>query len=115
VAISAVAQIAHRVGRDRVEQLSPLQGVEHRRLAGLHDVLRAAHGRGRVADVGGEEFEVAPGGGLAGVGDQGRHERRVGLGREGGRFEGCGELVVMGCHGPYPSTNLMHDKGRYHA
>jgi hypothetical protein len=35
-----------RLGWDRVEQLAPFLAVEHRRLAGLHHVLRAAH-RGR--------------------------------------------------------------------
>ena len=52
-----VAQIAHRVGRDGVEQLAPFVGVEHRRLAGLHHMLRAAHGRGRVGrhDLAGDQ------------------------------------------------------------
>ena len=44
----AVAQIAHGLGRDAVDELAPLGAVEHRRLAGLHDVLRPAHRRGRI-------------------------------------------------------------------
>ena len=53
----AVAKIAHRVGRDRVEQLAPVGRVEHRRLADLHHVLRAAHGRRRVCrhDLAGDQ------------------------------------------------------------
>jgi hypothetical protein len=43
-----VPQIAHRIGRDRVEQFPPLLAIKHRRLARFHDVLRAAHRRGRV-------------------------------------------------------------------
>ena len=52
-----VAQIAHGIGRDGVEQLAPVGGVEHRRLAGFHDMLRAAHGRGRIGrhDLAGDE------------------------------------------------------------
>ena len=43
---------------------------------------RIGPARVRVADVGGEEFDVAPGGLLAGVGDQRRHEMAaVGQGR----------------------------------
>ena len=76
---------------------------------------RIGPARVRVADVGGEEFDVAPGGRLAGVGDQRRHEMAaVGRGRECAGLEDRGELVG-GRHGPFPSTNLTHDKGRYHA
>ena len=146
-----VAPIAQRVGRNGVDQLAPFLGIEHRGLAGFHDMLRTAHGRSRVhrhdlagdqpveqhphgcqlllhvrrrmgqlarlyiggdimrpdrrqrqaalvapgeetgacpgigparirvADVGGEEFDVAPGGRIAGVGDQRRHQIGVGL------------------------------------
>ena len=38
---------------------------------------RVGPARVRVADVGGEEFDVAPGGRLAGVGDQRRHQMAV--------------------------------------
>ena len=73
---------------------------------------RVSPARVRIADVGGEEVDVAPGGGVAGVGDQRRHEMEIGVdrGREGGRFEGRGELVVMGCHDAYSSRNIIHDK-----
>ena len=40
-----VTQIPHRLGRNAVEQRSPLFLVEHGRLAGLHHMLRSAHGR----------------------------------------------------------------------
>ena len=53
---------------------------------------RIGPARVRVADVGGEEFDVAPGGRLAGVGDQRRHEMGVGRGRELAGFEGGGKL-----------------------
>ena len=43
-----VAEIPHRVGRDGVDQPAPFLSLQHRRLAGLHDVLRAAHRRGRI-------------------------------------------------------------------
>jgi hypothetical protein len=43
-----VPQVSHGFGRDRGEELAPMSGVEHWRLAGLHHVLRAAHGRGRI-------------------------------------------------------------------
>ena len=77
---------------------------------------RVSPARVRVADVGGEEFDVAPGGRLAGVGDQRRHEMGVGRGRELAGFEDRREMVGFGgCHDPFPSTNLTHDKGRYHA
>ena len=182
-----IAQIPHRVRRDRVEQFAPLLAVEHRRLAGFYDVLRTAHGRGRVcrhnlagdepieqhphggelllharrgmgllerldisgdierpdrrqrqpailapgeelvagprvssarvriADIGGEEFDIAPGGRLAGVGDQRRHKMGVDRGRELAGLEDRGKMMVGGCHDPFPSPNLTHDKGRYHA
>ena len=192
-----VAQIAHRLGRDGVEQLAPFLAVEHRRLTGFHDVLRAAYGGGRVmgknltgdqpveqhadggelllhvrggmalcatlyictdiewpdrseaaalcftpveergarpgvgppgirvADIGGEEIDVAPGGLIAGVGDQGwdhrvqrrdlerRRGRRKHGGQLGGRF-GFG-LVGWDNHGLVSTTEVTHDKGRYHA
>jgi hypothetical protein len=43
-----VAQIAQRRGRYGIEQLTPFSAFEHRRLAGLQDMLRPAHGRRRV-------------------------------------------------------------------
>jgi hypothetical protein len=51
-------------------------------------VARAGVGpaRVRVADIGGEEFDVAPAGGVAGVGDQRRHY--VGVARTGERAPG---------------------------
>ena len=57
---------------------------------------RVSPARVRVADVGGEEFDVAPGGRLAGVGDQRRHQMEIGVGqgRECGRFDGYWEPVV---------------------
>jgi hypothetical protein len=36
--------------------------------------------RVRVADVGGEEFDVAPAGGVAGIGDERRDQRSIGVG-----------------------------------
>ena len=50
--------------------------------------------RVRVADVGGEEFHIAPAGGVAGIGDQRRHQRPIGvsLGREGAGRDDGGEL-----------------------
>jgi hypothetical protein len=50
----------------------------------------------RVADVGGEKFDVAPAGGIAGVGDQRRHQGGgVGVDRtrDRGRSDDRGELV----------------------
>jgi hypothetical protein len=48
-----------------------------------------------VADVGGEEFDIAPAGGVAGGGDQRRHqvELAVGRGRERGRRDDGRELA----------------------
>ena len=48
----------------------------------------------RVADVGGEEFDVAPAGGVAGVGDQRRHY--IGVGRRGERagLDYGGQLIA---------------------
>jgi hypothetical protein len=40
----------------------------------------------RVADIGGEKFDVALGGRVAGVGDQRRHQVAVGERRERGRL-----------------------------
>jgi len=37
------------IGRDGGKELAPFLGVEHRRLADLHHVLRATHGRRRVS------------------------------------------------------------------
>jgi hypothetical protein len=49
--------------------------------------------RVRVADVGGEELDIAPAGGIAGGGDQRRHHGdRIRRGRDRGRRDGCGEL-----------------------
>ena len=141
-------------------------GVEHRRLAGFHHVLRAAHGRSRVcrhnlagdqpieqhahggelllyarrrmgplerlyiggdierpdrgqrqpaifapgeelstrprissariwiADVSGEEFDIAPGGRLAGVGDQRRHQIAVDWSCERAGLAGAGSCDI---------------------
>jgi hypothetical protein len=33
--MSALSQVAHGIGRNRVEQHAPVGGVEHRRLAGF--------------------------------------------------------------------------------
>jgi hypothetical protein len=44
----AVAQTYGRRHVDAVEQLAGLGRLQHRRLALFHDVLRAAHGCGRV-------------------------------------------------------------------
>ena len=41
----------------------------------------------RVADVGGEEFDVAPGGLVAELGDERGHSIGVGLGREAGGWD----------------------------
>jgi hypothetical protein len=72
-----------------------------------------------VADIGGEEFDVAPGGLVAELGDERGDSICVGLlGRKAGGRDDGGELVggwVWGCHGPYPSTKVTHDKRRYHA
>jgi hypothetical protein len=43
-----VAPITQRVGRNGVDKLAPFFGIQHRSLAGFHNVLRATHGRGRV-------------------------------------------------------------------
>jgi hypothetical protein len=45
---SAVPQIAQRGGRGRGEQFAPFAALEHRRLAGLDDVLGSAHRSRRV-------------------------------------------------------------------
>jgi hypothetical protein len=41
----AIAPTAQRVGRNGIQQLAPLLGVEHSGLAGFHHMLRAASGR----------------------------------------------------------------------
>jgi hypothetical protein len=68
--------------------------------------------RVRVADIGGEELDVAPTCLVTEIGDQGRHY--VGVGRrrrlERAGFDDGGELVGWGCHGPFPSTDLAYDK-----
>jgi hypothetical protein len=43
-----VAQIADSVGGNAIDQLAPLDTIEHRRLADLHTVLRPAHGGCRI-------------------------------------------------------------------
>ncbi len=61
-----VPEIAHGLGRDRVEQLAPLLAIEHRRLAGFHHMLRPAHGGGRIVghDLAGDQpVEQHPDGG----------------------------------------------------
>ena len=68
-----------------------------------------------VVDVGGEELDVAPAGLVAaGIGNEGRHYIGVGRrrGRERGGWDDGGELVVGGCHDPFPTTILDSDKGR---
>ena len=164
----AVAQIAHGAGRDAVDQLAPLGAIEHRRLAGLHHVLRPAHGGGRVdrhhlagdqpveqhahrgelllharrpvfllqrihpgrhvegsdrsereaalfapdeeasagpgisparvgvVDVGGEEFDVAPAGGVTLVGDERRHDMGFVRGDERTERNTAGSCSLMG-------------------
>jgi hypothetical protein len=67
---------------------------------------RVSPARVRVADIGGEEFDVAPGGRFAGVGDQRRHEMAVGRGGERTGFKDGGKMVVGGRHEPFPSMNL---------
>ena len=58
---------------------------------------RVSPARVRIADIRGKEFNIAPGGRLAGVGDQRRHQMAVvGRDRERAGFEGCGKLVVGG-------------------
>ena len=42
---------------------------------------RISASRARVADVGGEEFHIAPAGGVAGIGDQRRDQVPVGVNR----------------------------------
>ena len=44
----AVAQVPQGFGRNALDERAPLVALEDRRLAGLHDVLRSAHGRGRI-------------------------------------------------------------------
>jgi hypothetical protein len=157
-------------------KLAPLAALEHRRLAGLDDVLRPAHRRGRivrhdladdqpveqhadrrellldrrrrdldlqllyisgdvvrpdrrrrqtavfapgekpvarsgigaarvrVADVGGEEFDIAPGGFLAEIGDQRRHDvQRALVGRDLGLLDRRRKLVLgVRQSGPLP-------------
>ena len=160
-----VAPIAQRIGRNGVNQLAPFLRVQHGRLAGFHNMLRATHSRRRVyrhnlasdqpveqhphgrqllfnirrrmgqlarldiggdvmrpdcrkrqaafvapgeescacpgigaasvvvVDIGGEEFDVAPSGGVAKIGDERRHYIGVGRCRErAGRDDG-GKLV----------------------
>ena len=49
MAISARSRRSRTVvGRNAVDQLAPLGAIEHRRLAGLHHVLRPAHGGGGI-------------------------------------------------------------------
>jgi hypothetical protein len=43
-----VAEIGYRLCRDAVDEPAPFVGIEHRRLAGFHDVLWAADRGGRV-------------------------------------------------------------------
>jgi len=58
---------------------------------------RVSPARVRVADIGGEEFNVAPGGRLASVGDQRRHQMAaVGQGRERARLDSGGEVGHYG-------------------
>src|SRR5205807_8284688 len=72
--------------------------------------------RVRVADVGGEEFDIAPARVIPDVGDQRRHDQRrmrvgsrdFGLG-DGGRKLGLGRIQS----GPL-ALDIMDDKGRYH-
>jgi hypothetical protein len=72
---------------------------------------RVCAARVRVADIGGEEFDIAPGGRLVGVGDKGRHKvAAVGQARGLAGFEGRGKMMVGGCHNSFPSINLTHDK-----
>ena len=62
----AVAQVAQGFGRNALDERAPLLALEHRRLAGLHDVLRSAHGRGRIQrnDLAGDQpIEQHPHGG----------------------------------------------------
>ena len=53
-----------------------------------------------VVDVGGKEFDIAPGGLVAGVGDECRYYIGVDRGRERGWFDDGGELVVGGVMTP---------------
>jgi hypothetical protein len=48
----------------------------------------------RIADVRGEEFDITPGGGIAGVGDQRRHQVKFGVGRERGRLRPGGRILL---------------------
>ena len=65
----------------------------------------------RVADVDGEEFDVAPGGRVAGVGDQRRHQAGVGVLGQGAGLSDGGELG-FGHLSPPHTTNVVYDKGR---
>ena len=52
--------------------------------------------RVRVANVGGEEFDVAPARAIAGVGDQRRHQVSVGRGREGTEWDKGRKMISHG-------------------
>jgi hypothetical protein len=54
---------------------------------------RIGSSRVRVADVGGEEFQIAPRGLVAGVGDQRWHQVGVVRGGEHAGSDDCGELI----------------------
>jgi hypothetical protein len=66
-----------------------------------------------VADMGGEEVDIAPRRLVAGRSDKGGNDRSVDRHRDGARQDDRGELIRG--HAPFPSTHLEHDKGRYHA
>src|SRR6476661_5323128 len=65
--------------------------------------------RVRVADVRGEEVDVAPAGRVAGVRDQCRHYVGVGRAGEHAGLDNRGELVGRVGHGPSSTPILPHD------
>jgi hypothetical protein len=69
-----------------------------------------------VADVGGEEFHVAPAGGIAGGGDQRRDQVKSGRDRERAGRDDCRELSgIVGRIGGHVPVLYHESPGHYHA
>jgi hypothetical protein len=81
---------------------------------------RVRPARVRVADVGGEEFDIAPAGGIAGGGDQRRHQAELGVGRQrvrrddGPELRGRIEVVGWACGRFRERVGSTHVHGLYH-
>jgi hypothetical protein len=72
--------------------------------------------RVRVADLGSEEFDIAPAGLVAEIGDQCGHDIWcLRVGRDLGLLDGRRKMSVGRFQGGPLPRNIAHDKGRYHA